>query len=248
MSRRKTEPAPATSRHQVPDSIPAAAPRPGFLRPQPEEPTPAARFTWDDFDRLLLDLCSRIGMHPVELLALRFGEPDSTAHGEDLARFLVRQAGPLPGETLGATLQRLGFTTAEESDWLDRGLRITEVKMRCHELVPLDRWDLNGYDEPLTISAIQRLSRFRCFGRRFWRADKDPIPELPRDEEEPRSDLLARAHRAVLDDAAERGRQLTPAQALAEAHDVVTTLGDRAVMNVVVKMAREMRAQGGNRA
>lgn len=248
MSRRKTEPAPATSRHQVPDSIPAAAPRPGFLRPQPEEPAPVVP-TWEVQDQRVLDLCGRLGLHPVELMALRFGEPDSMAHGEDLARFLMRQAGPLPGETLGATLLRLGFTTAEESDWLDRGLKVTEVKMRCHELVPLDRWDLNGYDEPLTLSAIQRLSRFRCFARRFWRADKDPIPELPRNnEEEPRSDLLARAHRAVLDDAAERDRQLTPAQALAEAHDVVTTLGDRAVMNVVVKMAREMRAQGGNRA
>lgn len=246
MSRRKTDPGPAVSRHQVPDPIPAAAPRAGLLLPNPEPD--AVPPTWQDLDRMILDLCSRWGLHPVELVALRFGEPEGHTRAERFARGIHKYAGPIPGETLGDTLVRLGFATAEEAAWLDRGLAITEIKMHCHELIPLDRWDLLGYDDPGDIAPVQRLARFECVGNLFWRSSKCRVPELPKPEShEDRSDLLARAHRAVLHEAAKKGRALSPAQALAEAHDVVATLKDHAVMDVVVQMARQKQVDGGGR-
>lgn len=189
-------------------------------------------FTFDEdlLDSLILRLSGKIGVHPVDLVSVRFGTPPWVADGENQARVLQETARALPSETLGQTLARLRFVSPSEASWLDRGLTVTPMQFDCEKLIPLDRGDLLGVEEPETmkpISSVQYVGRPSRIGNKWLSGELAAVPtisEEPTGEEaETESTRVAQAHRLLVT-LLGTDTALPPAKLLAAAIDLSTAL------------------------
>lgn len=129
---------------------------------------------FDFLDRALVGLSARLGVHPTELVALRFGElpfvelsADAT---EERLRDNLNGAGQC-GLSLGASLVASGALAGHAGAWVDRGLRGT----------PLDLQSVACGPVPEDVSTRQVLSR-RPEHRHGWLADSGAVPGEPRSE------------------------------------------------------------------
>lgn len=88
------------------------------------------RDAFDLVDRAIASLCGRLGVHPVELIALRYGEDVDTGIEPDHVENSLREAAGAAGP-LGQALARAGHLTAAEGEWLDRGMTPMPVRFEA---------------------------------------------------------------------------------------------------------------------
>lgn len=140
-----------------------------------EQPTRAARAEvdlsqFDELDRLMTGLAGRLGIHPTELAALRYGDTGSNVHPRDTERNLRQN---LAAElTLGKLALQHNLLTEAEAAWLDRRERPTVVRVASDaggSLVMVPEDDEEGAH---IIAPVQYVGN--GLGR-FWQATEQRI-------------------------------------------------------------------------
>jgi len=132
----------------------------------------AASATFDELDRRLVDMAGRLGVHPSELAALRFGDTGSAISPEQAEKNLRAN---LAGEgTLGQLAQQHDLLSDREAAWLDRRERPTAVHLRSSHggsmVWPADE------NRPHEVSPLQYIGK--DLGR-YWEAAADKVARIP---------------------------------------------------------------------
>lgn len=144
---------------------------------QAPAPERAAESTaaFDALDAIVQDLCGRIGIHPLELITLRYGTADCTrSEPETLERILREETHVGDSRPLGAALADGGIVPQAAGEWLDRGLRPLPIRLQRHDGRASLTYDCCG--EVHVISPAQAVWR-GADSVRYWL--RDPKLEPP---------------------------------------------------------------------
>ena len=125
---------------------------------------------FDELDRLMTSLAGRLGIHPAELAALRYGDTGSNIHPRETERNLRQN---LAGETpLGQLALRCNLLTEAEAAWLDRRERPTVVRVASDAGASLVMAPEEDNEGPHIIAPVQYVGN--GLGR-FWQATEQRI-------------------------------------------------------------------------
>lgn len=98
-------------------------------KPQPAPSQPAGTFeALNELDNLFRNVSAAIGIHPVDLATIRYGETASHTTANSLRQGILDSIGNPTAQEFGQALAESGIISAAAGNWLDRGPGILDFE------------------------------------------------------------------------------------------------------------------------